>query len=194
MAMGKVSTTRVIEKHGSGFTVLECLIVISILAILLIQGIPALQDYGYRQRMSAAMHALHSHLAVARNDAVRFSVEIVACPGNKTSGCREDSNWDDGWLVFEDINGDRQFQSDERLLATEPGLEQIMIRSNSGRRELRFLPNGTAPGSNSSISFCDMRGPLMARKLVISNLGRIRRESAADTNAAVCPSNGNAGP
>lgn len=186
--MERIPNPKLIEAHGSGFTVMECLIVISILAILLVQGVPALQDYGLRQRMSAAMHALHSHLAMARNDAVRFNVEIIACPGNEMGGCRDDSNWDAGWLVFEDLNGDRQHQETERLLAAEPGLEQIMIRSNNGRRELRFLPNGTAPGSNSSISFCDMRGPLLARKLVISNLGRIRREEAADTNNSNCPS------
>lgn len=186
--MERIPNCTLIEAHGSGFTVMECLIVISILAILLVQGVPALQDYGLRQRMSAAMHALHSHLAMARNDAVRFNVQVVACPGNEADGCRDDSNWDGGWLVFEDLNRDRQHQETERLLAAEPGLEQIMIRSNSGRRELRFLPNGTAPGSNSSISFCDMRGPLLARKLVISNLGRIRREEAADTNGANCPS------
>lgn len=176
-----------IERHGSGFTILECLIVICILAILLVQGVPALRDYGLRQRMSAAMHSLHSHLAMARNDAVRFSVDVVVCPGEKTQGCRGDSNWDSGWLVFEDTNGDHAYQSDERLLAVEPGLEHIVIRSNGGRRYVRFVPNGSSPGSNSSISFCDLRGPVAARKLVISNLGRIRREPAADTNAASCP-------
>ncbi|HET6563765.1 MAG TPA: GspH/FimT family pseudopilin, partial [Xanthomonadales bacterium] len=175
--MGKsTSNHKAIERHGSGFSVLECLVVISILAILLVQGVPALREYGQRQRMSAAMHALHSHLAMARNDAVRFNVEMVICPGEKTSGCRNDSAWDSGWLIFEDLNGDRAYQSGERLLATEPGLENIMVRSTTGRRYLRFVPNGSSPGSNSSISFCDLRGAVAARKLVISNLGRIRRE------------------
>jgi type IV fimbrial biogenesis protein FimT len=186
--MGKNHLSKTwVEGHGSGFTVLECLIVISILAILLVQGIPALRDYGLRQRMSAAMHGLHSHLAMARNDAVRFNSEIVACPGNKESGCRPDSNWDFGWLVFDDFNGDHQFQTTEQLLAAEPGLEHIMIRSSSGRTYLRFVANGSAPGSNSSISFCDVRGPLAARKLVVSNLGRIRREPMPDINPDLCP-------
>ncbi len=176
-----------IERHGSGFTVLECLVVVSILAILLVQGVPALRDYGLRQRMSAAMHALHSHLALARNDAVRFNVEIVVCPGTRTAGCRSDSHWDEGWLVFEDLDGDHQYQPGERLLATEPGLEHLAIRGTSGRRYLRFAPNGSAPGSNTSISFCDLRGPAAARKLVISNLGRIRRESMPGLDPASCP-------
>ncbi|MDZ4728521.1 MAG: GspH/FimT family pseudopilin [Xanthomonadales bacterium] len=186
--MGKtILSTTWVKGHGTGFTVLECLIVVSILAILLVQGVPALRDYGLRQRMSAAMHALHSHLAMARNDAVRFNAEMVACPGNIESGCRSDSNWDSGWLVFNDLNGDRQYQVTEQLLAAEPGLEQIMIRSSSGRPYLRFVPNGSAPGSNSSLSFCDVRGPVAARKLVVSNLGRIRREPMPEINSSLCP-------
>lgn len=183
----KRSKHAAVERHGSGFTVLECLVVISILAILLVQGMPALRDYGLRQRMSAAMHALHSHLATARNDAVRSSVDIVICPGQPASGCRADSIWDSGWLVFEDLNGDHAYQTGERLLAVEPGLENIMIRGSVGRRYLRFVANGSSPGSNTSISFCDLRGPDAARKLVVSNLGRIRRESATDTRAGSCP-------
>jgi type IV fimbrial biogenesis protein FimT len=193
--MQKITTSQMaIERHGSGFTLLECLIVISLLAILLVQGIPALRDYGLRQRMSAAMHALHSHLAMARDDAVRFNVDMVICPGHTNSGCRDDSNWDSGWLVFEDLNGDHAFQDGERLVAAEPGLEHIMIRSSGGRRYLRFVPNGSSPGSNSSISFCDLRGQAAARKLIISNLGRIRRESAPDTRSDSCPASANSGP
>jgi type IV fimbrial biogenesis protein FimT len=188
---GTIKPTRLngqtIERHGSGFTVLECLIVISILAILLVQGVPALRDYGLRQRMSAAMHALHTHLAAARNDSIRFNVDIVVCPGEKGNGCRDDSQWDAGWLVFEDQNGDREYAPGERLLAAEPGLEHITVRSNSGRRMVRFVANGSAPGSNGSISFCDQRGPMFARKLVISNLGRVRREQAPDTPPGSCP-------
>ncbi len=188
------NSTECVKGHGSGFTVLECLMVICILAILLAQGLPALRDYGLRQRMSAAMHALHSHLAMARNDAVRLSAEIVICPGSKATGCLSDSNWDLGWLVLNDLNGDQQFQSTEQLLAAEPGLEQIMIRSSSGRPYLKFVANGSSPGSNSSISFCDARGPLAARKLVVSNLGRVRRQPMPEIDPSLCPTSADAVP
>ncbi len=193
--MGKsFHSTSGVKGHGSGFSVLECLVVICILAILLVQGVPALRDYGLRQRMSAAMHALHTQLAMARNDAIRSGTEIVACPGNRETGCRSDSHWDPGWIVFDDANGDRQFQTTEKLLAAEPGLQHLMIRSSSGRPYLRFVANGSAPGSNSSISFCDVRGPVAARKLVISNLGRIRREPMPEINSSLCPPALDSGP
>lgn len=176
--------------QGNGFTVLEMLLVLAITAILLIIGIPALQSYEMRQRMSAALDLLHTHLALARNEAIRFRTQVVACPGEPESGCTEVADWSDGWIVFGDLNGDRQYQDTETILRVEPGLEQVVIRSSSGRANLRFYPNGSAPGSNSSITFCDQRGPVSARKLVISNSGRIRREEAQEINASNCPPTG----
>jgi type IV fimbrial biogenesis protein FimT len=176
-----------VPDSGRGFYVLELMVTVAIAAILLVIGVPAFQDFGARQRMSAAMHALHGQLALARNTAIRHGTAVVACPGGPDTGCRAGSDWSEGWFVFSDFNGDRAFQAGERVHRVEPGLEQIVIRSSSGRQSLRFFPNGSAPGSNGSITFCDRRGPAAARKLVISNLGRIRREEAPDTDPADCP-------
>jgi len=166
------------------------LLVLAITAILLIIGIPALQSYEMRQRMSAAINLLHTQLVLARNEAIRFNTQVVACPGSVNSGCTEAADWSNGWIVFGDLNGDRQYQGTESMLRVEPGLEQVVIRSSSGRTNLRFYPNGSAPGSNSSITFCDARGPASARKLVISNTGRIRREDAPEISASNCPPTG----
>ena len=170
-----------------GFTILEMMIALAVVAILLVMGIPALQDFGSRQRMSAAINGLHGHLALARNEAIRYNTQVVACPGNEIAGCAGSADWSNGWIVFGDPNGDRQFQATEPIYRAELGLEQILIHSSSGRQSLRFSPNGSAPGSNMSISFCDRRGPVKARKLVISNIGRIRREDAPDLDQVHCP-------
>jgi len=171
----------------AGFTLLEMLLAVSIAAILLIIGVPAFQGFGARQRMSAAMHTLHSHLALARNEAIRFNVPVIVCPGNLDHGCKDDSDWSDGWIVFSDFNGDGQYQRLETVHRMEAGLEQMVVRSSSGRSRLRFYPNGSAPGSNGSITFCDRRGPEHARKLVISNTGRVRRDDAPDLDERHCP-------
>ena len=176
-----------LRARGKGFTILELMVTVSLAAILLAVGVPALQEFGARQRMSAAMHALHGQLALARDTAIRTGFAVVACPGTPASGCREDSDWSGGWLVFDDANGDAEYESGEILHRVEPGLEQIVIRTTAGRRSLRFAPNGSAPGSNGTITFCDWRGPTAARKLVLANTGRIRREEAPDTDPRNCP-------
>jgi len=170
-----------------GFTLLELLLVLSIAAVLLILGVPAFQDYGARQRMSAAIHSLHSHVALARDAAIRFNVNVIVCPGDLLHGCKAGNDWSNGWIVFSDYNGDGQYQPLETVHRVEAGLEQIAIYSSAGRPNLRFYPNGSAPGSNGSITFCDWRGPAHARKLVVSNSGRIRRDEAPGLDDRYCP-------
>ncbi len=169
------------------FTVLEAMIVVAIAAVLLVAGVPALQEFSARQRMSAAMHALHGHLALARDTAIRHAVSTVACPGEPETGCRETGHWSGGWFVFGDLNGDHNYQALEFVYRVEPGLEHIAIRSKPFRPRVRFYPDGSAPGSNGSITFCDARGPASARKLVVANTGRVRREPAPETAPDACP-------
>ena len=170
-----------------GFTVLEILLVISIVAVVLVMGIPSFRDFGLRQRMSAAIDNLHGHLALARHEAINRNTQVVACPGNRTTGCANSTDWSNGWIVFSDLNGDRQYQAGEILHRVEIGQELLVIHSSPGRTNLRFYPNGSAPGSNGSITFCDLRGPEHARKLVISNIGRIRRDDAPELDPSHCP-------
>ena len=173
-----------------GFTILELMITVSIAAVLLVIGVPAFQNYGAQQRMNASISALHSDLVLARSQAIHLDVQVIACPGNLSDGCTGATDWSQGWIIFSDINTDRQHQQLEPLLRHGQGAEQMAIRGSAGRTTLRFYPNGSAPGSNSSILLCDRRGPEFARKLILSNLGRVRRETATDAGWDDCPGTG----
>ena len=171
----------------NGFTVLEIMVTLSITAILLSLGVPAFQDYSLRQRMNASISALHNDLLYGRSQAVYRNTQVVACPGSPSSGCAQSTDWTAGWILFDDTDTDRQHQADEDLLRHGQGLENIRIHSSSGRNNFRFYPNGSSPGSNGSLSLCGAGGPQRARKLVISNLGRIRRDEAENLDPIHCP-------
>ena len=168
------------------FTLLELVTVIAILAILVTMGVPAFQQFSQKQAVSAALHSLHSDLLLARSRAIYEDELVVACPGSAAPGCSEGAAWEDGWIIFTDNNGDRTYDSSETLIRSGMPIEQMAIRSSSGRRDFRFYPNGSTPGSNGSITFCGPGGPTLARKLVISNLGRIRRDQATNIDASKC--------
>jgi len=170
-----------------GFTVIELMVTLSITAILLSLGVPAFQDFSSRQRMNATISALHSDFLYGRSQAIYRNTQVVACPGSPSGGCSESTDWTVGWIIFSDSNTDRQHQDGEDLLRHTQGLDNIMIHSSIGRTNFRFYPNGTTPGSNGSFSLCGLGGPEHARKLVISNLGRIRRDKAENLDPVHCP-------
>jgi type IV fimbrial biogenesis protein FimT len=182
-----------IHDHGTdlrrnpGFTVLELMLTVSIACILLLTGIPSFQQFSRLQNMKAAVGSLQNDLMMGRSEAVTINTHVVACPGEPGPGCSGGTNWARGWIVFADLNADRKLQTDERIIRRGHAVDNIDILGSQGRTEIRFFPNGSAPGSNGSITFCGMGGPAEARKLVISNLGRIRRDTASNTDPANCP-------
>ena len=183
-----------IQGHGTAcrfepaFTVLELMITLSVACILLLTGIPSFQQFAFRQHMKAALASLHNDLMRARSEAVYRNMRVISCPGSPATGCSGASDWSTGWIVFADSNVDRQRQQDETIIRHGLGIDNLNIHSSAGRTDIRFFPNGSAPGSNGSITFCGLGGPDKARKLVISNMGRIRRDSAAGLNETRCPS------
>ena len=182
-----------IHGHGtgarftSGLTLLELMVTLSIAAILLTTGVPAFQGFVMKQRMKAAINNLHNDLLAARAQAIHRSSFVVACPGHPDSGCRDNSDWSNGWIVFEDDNRDRQHQEKENLVRHGPEQAQIVIRSPANRKDVRFFPDGSTPGSNASIGLSGSDGPSGARKLVISNIGRIRRDHFETIDPGSCP-------
>lgn len=176
-----------IHGHGTGITVIELMVTLAVAAILLTVAAPSLEAFSNRQRMKAAVNALHNDLMAARSQAVYLNTVVTVCPGVPDSGCTGASDWTGGWIVFEDFNGDRQRQESERLMRHGQSFEAIEIHAPASRQEIRFFPDGSTPGSNGSISLCGRGGPAGAKKLVISNIGRIRRDSYPGIDPGLCP-------
>ncbi len=166
-------------KRNHGMTVLESLMATLIAVLLLSMGVPTMQDFLRNRRMDAWLDGLHTLLNHARQQAVIHQNTVVVCASNSGDHCDAGVEWNRGVLVFLDLNRDRQLQPGERVLQfwhmDDTGLQ---VHTSRGRKTLRFLPNGTSPGSNARISLCDTRGPSRARALVLANTGRVRRERA----------------
>lgn len=173
--------------HQHGLTLLELMVTLSIATILLTTAAPALQQFNRNQHLKSAVNSLHHDLAAARSEAIHRGSHVIVCPANSELFCREGNDWSDGWVIFEDDNTDGQRQEDEAVIRHGQALEQVAIINAPGRGELRFYPDGSAPGSNTSISLCNLDGPTTARKLVISNIGRIRRDTWPDLDKDRCP-------
>jgi type IV fimbrial biogenesis protein FimT len=175
-----------VNLNNRGFSALELLITMALITILLALGVPGLRTYLQNQRIRATAASLHAELSLARNEAINLDQHVIACPGNAETGCAEHSNWHRGWLIFVDENDDRAWQTGEPLLRRTNEQPNVLATSASSRRQIRFFPGGSAPGSNAGIVICDHRGYQKGRKIVISNSGRIRQDNPVASDQAAC--------
>lgn len=166
---------------------IEALVVVAVAAILLVVAIPALSH----ARAAASSGSVRASLAASLLDAVRHSAiagtEVVVCPVAASGRCSGSVNWDEGWIVFADINGNRVPDANEtRLVAQERLPEDVSLRTTAGRTRLVFQPNGSNAGSNVTFTLCDSRGLSSATALVLSNAGSLRTGAATPTAAWNC--------
>jgi type IV fimbrial biogenesis protein FimT len=170
-----------------GFTVLELMIALAVMGLSLVMALPSLQKFSRAQVMKSAVRQLHTDLETGRSEAILRNAQVIACPGSPAAGCLGSSDWTAGWIVFADENSDTKRQHHEPVIRHGQGHPRLKITFSPGRQHLRFGSDGSTPGSNGSLVICGSGGPEEARKLVISNIGRIRRGTATNVDREQCP-------
>ena len=78
-----------------GFTLVEMMVTILVLAVLLGIGVPSFQTMIQRNRLTTVTNDLVGALQFARSEAVRRGIEVTLCSGQ--GGCS--GTWVDGWVV-----------------------------------------------------------------------------------------------
>ena len=160
-----------------GFTLIELMATLAVLAILLTLGVPAFAGLRQRAGTANAFHLLTTSLAIARLTAVQRGVPITVCPSRDGLQCRNDVVWDDGWIVYADPTRATQPATTDAVLqridSIGPGLA---LRSTVGRTRVRFTPRGWASGSNLSARLCSTKDRKHLGSVIVNNAGRPRSE------------------
>ena len=97
------------KKHtvtkNSGFTLLELMITLSVVALLAAVGIPSVISFMQQNRVIASTNELISAFHVARTEAIKLNQRVTICESNDGKTCAADGSWRDGWIVFIDSDG-----------------------------------------------------------------------------------------
>ena len=95
-----------------GFTLIELMVTVSVMAIVLGFAIPGFQSVVNGNRLASAANELVASLQTARMEAIRRSRRVVVCASaNANAGTNATcaSANVDGWITFVDANSDGDF-------------------------------------------------------------------------------------
>lgn len=140
-------------KHPTGFTLLELIIVIAIVAITLSFAVPGWNMLANKGQHRAILENYHGLFAFARWSAASQRKLVTVCPLSDKQQCVD--NWELPVAVFIDEDKDKQPDDGRILRQFSHGNSSFTLRSRTGGRGyFRFNENGMAHGSPGSLVLC----------------------------------------
>ncbi|WP_426664593.1 GspH/FimT family pseudopilin [Rhodanobacter aciditrophus] len=93
--------TRTSPRNARGFTLIELMVTLAVLAILTMIAVPSFRDTIRRNRVNSASNALLADLGYARAEAIDRGQTVTMCPSaNGTSCTSSGTAWGSGWMVY----------------------------------------------------------------------------------------------
>lgn len=145
-----------------GFTLVELVVTLAVLAIVTSMAVPAFDEMLRQWRRDSATRELSTTLGLARSEAIKTSRQTVVCPSTNGIACAATNEWLGGWLLFVDDGAGTQANANnqerdtnERLLkAVGPQSGLATLTSPAGVQRMQFLPNGIMrTGAAGNITF-----------------------------------------
>ncbi|KJH68887.1 hypothetical protein VL04_06120 [Chromobacterium violaceum] len=136
-----------------GFTLLELLIVMALLAIVLAFAVPAYQSTVSSNAVMSESNNLYGDILSARNEALKRGQVVLVCPSSDGANCNTvapaSTNWAGGWIVLQAVNNSCADTSGTVLRRQQAfGSGDSAVYSNSAYPSLCFNRMGYAPSSN----------------------------------------------
>jgi type IV fimbrial biogenesis protein FimT len=184
----------------AGFTIIELMITLVIVAIVASLGVPAFRETIQNNRMATQLNELVGSLTLARSEAVKRGARTRVCKGTAPTCDTSTSGWEQGWFVWVDGNDDGNFtpgdtnsngrwdQGEDELLQVFGPLSGNNTLRGDGNTGNAVTFNTQGFGTSGTIRLCDSRGAGEARGVVLFNTGRIRR--SMDSNGDGVEENG----
>lgn len=177
-----------------GLTILELMITLAIAGILIASSAPSFNASIKNTRMVTQVNELQAALSLGRSEAIKRNETVSICRSNTGTSCA--GNWQDGWIVFVDVNADGTVDTNGNETDCEAN-EDCVLRvrgSLSGSNTLAFSQTNVIYGTdgiatsgvNGTFTLCDSRGTDHVTGLVIGISGRPR--VAVDADSLECSS------
>jgi type IV fimbrial biogenesis protein FimT len=174
---------------GSGFTLVELMVTVAVMAILLGIAVPSYNDATLNSKLNSYANNLAASALAARSEAIKRNAAVTLCVSTDGATCATSGGWEQGWIVMCKTNGNNTCNAagtSVLVLQREPAaMTGLKITETSGAlRLLAFQPTGVG-ATSASMTVC-RAVPLGTTKRTI-DISSTGRPVITKASTAVCP-------
>lgn len=163
------------DLRARGFTLVELLVTISVVAVLAVIALPSFQGVIRSNQAATTANEMVASLALARSEAIRSTRGGGICASSDGSTCS--GQWSNGWISWADANANGSYDSGETVLrytkvnpnmtVNAPGVTAVAFDSRARR----------VAGADQVISLRPTKCPAgqpVVRTLTVTSTGNVR--------------------
>lgn len=160
-------------KKSGGFTVIELMIAVTLMAILLAIAVPSFKDASLGSELRSMANDLIAHAALARSEAIKRNAIVTLCVSADGATCVA-GGWEQGWIV---TSGGTVIK---RELAAPPG-----FRITGSTAVITFRSIG-AGATSATLNFC-RETPTVGHQERVVTIDASGRAWVRTTTLETCP-------
>ena len=173
-----------------GFTLIELMVTLAMLAILLTLAVPSFVGFKRNSELTSVANSFVATLGAARGEAMKRSLNAIVLPLDGT-------NWANGWIAFVDtnFNGSYDVATDTVIMKRAEALPSYFSMTKNGSEAIKYNGSGYSPGVLTTVQIArnDLSGTeLLAqtRRIKMILTGRIRICTPKAIDDKTCESTG----
>jgi type IV fimbrial biogenesis protein FimT len=170
------------KRRAAGFTLVELMTVIFIMAVLAFVVVPSFQDTIGRNAVEGQQLELMTALSQARQEAITRNLKVSICRSIDGTNCAGVGDWGSGWIIFKNMGTAGTVAAGADVLAKHGPLKQgvtvrLLDSGDTARAFMQFDPSGfvasTSAASSGTFVLCPSDKTVnRARAVLVNAVGR----------------------
>lgn len=147
---------------ASGFTLIELMVTIAVLAILLAIAVPSFNEASLNGKLNSMSSSFVASAQLARSEAIKRNAAVTLCASSNGTSCS--GTWNDGWIVL---------AGGSPVLAQGPMTTGFSLTATGNATSLMFQPSGMG-ATSTTLTLCRKTPSIgsLQRTITISATGR----------------------
>jgi type IV fimbrial biogenesis protein FimT len=173
-------------KRARGYSIVEVAVTLAVAATLMAVGVPSVASMLASVKLTSVSNALLFDLYLARSEAIKRNGRVVLCKSADGVTCASGGGWEQGAIVFHDVNNNGARDPGESLIYHEQrSTSEIRVSGNqSVGSYVSYGPDGRSRMASGAfqagtLTLCRQSSDSTeARQIVINSGGRPRVQKA----------------